>query len=370
MRRSVVLTVAVVLTLAGATALAARVAQAAEVTRTLKAEIPSGSAWAAENLAGTMKVVPGTGSTVVVVATVHAESDALAGAVRLEQVSGEKGVPTLRVRYPVDSHTTYRYPGKGHGTESVLSSWLGGGTHIDYDGVRVKITGSSGVLIYADVEVQVPAHSADGGLINHVGLLEAHGVEGSFRFLTASGDIALEKTGGTIKATTGSGDVKIAEGSGSIACTTGSGDVVVEHFSGEALSCDVGSGDVTVHAGAIRKVSLETGSGDIKVKAVDAEEFSSNTGSGDVLFEATGSRLVKVDAETGSGDVTLRLGSDASFDVRADQGSGDLVNRYDDATPIAKGREVIGYKRGDGRTRVRIDTGSGDVVIEPGSTSA
>ena len=50
--------------------------------------------------------------------------------------------------------------------------------------------------------------------------------------------------------------------------------------------------------------------------------------------------------ETGSGDVTLMLGRDASFEARADQGSGDLVNHYADATPIAQGREVIGYKRG------------------------
>jgi hypothetical protein len=31
---------------------------------------------------------------------VHAENDSLAGAVRLDEVRGDGGVPTVRVRYP------------------------------------------------------------------------------------------------------------------------------------------------------------------------------------------------------------------------------------------------------------------------------
>ena len=77
-------------------------------------------------------------------------------------------------------------------------------------------------------------------------------------------------------------------------------------------------------------------------------------------------KLSKVTADTGSGDVTLQLGAKASFEVIANQGSGDLVNRYSDAQPIQKGRQVVGYRRGDAKTKIRVDTGSGDLVLEPG----
>jgi hypothetical protein len=53
--------------------------------------------------------------------------------------------------------------------------------------------------------------------------------------------------------------------------------------------------------------------------------------------------------------------------VTADQGSGDLISRYDDASPILSGRELVGYRRGGAKTKVHVETGSGDVVLEPGS---
>ena len=67
------------------------------------------------------------------------------------------------------------------------------------------------------------------------------------------------------------------------------------------------------------------------------------------MVDLEGSRLRRVKASTGSGDVTLRLSPNASFEVHVDQGSGDMDNRFSDAKPRVKGREVIGYTRGDGR---------------------
>ena len=36
-----------------------------------------------------------------------------------------------------------------------------------------------------------------------------------------------------------------------------------------------------------------------------------------------------------------------------------------DAEPILKRREVVGYRRGDGRIKIEVDAGSGDVVLKP-----
>ena len=80
-------------------AVAATTGAFAEVTRTLRVELAGNpaSSFGVENLAGVMRVTAGDGNTVVAVATVHAESAALAAAVRLEQVTGNGGEPVLRL---------------------------------------------------------------------------------------------------------------------------------------------------------------------------------------------------------------------------------------------------------------------------------
>jgi len=372
MRRSAVLT-AVFAVIALAVVSAPGVA-AAEVTRTVKADLaaPGAGAWFIENLVGTMKVVPGTGSGVVAVATVHAESDAIAALISIEQVDGGKTGPGLRVKYPVDTHTMYRYPRNNDGKSNAWLSWMGAGkSNLKYDGSHVTVSGNDGVLLYVDVEVQVPArNTGSGALRNHVGNISAKGVEGGFSFESSSGNILLDKVAGMIGVETGSGDVEARDGGGVLSVETGSGDVTVERFSGESISCEVGSGDVTVRSGSARRLTVETGSGDVEAIAMDVEEFTSETGSGDVILENAGARLAKVVTEAGSGDVTLRLGANASFQVNADQGSGDLVSRFSDAQAIVKGREVVGYKRGDARIQIDVTTGSGDVVVEPGGKAS
>jgi hypothetical protein len=344
----------------------------ADVTRTLKGEIAPGAAesWAVENLAGRMHIVAGSGAAVTATVTVHAESQALADLIKVEQVTGEKGAMTLRVVYPIGKHGTFRYPGDGK-TENWIGSMFGGNNStLEYGGHRVKVSSSSGVLLYADLEVQVPKNLGTGLLRNYVGRIEAKGVEGKLKFDTASGDLDLRDVAGTIGADTGSGDVTISDARGSLDLDTGSGDITVEGFEGDLLKGDVGSGDISIRSGTITKVDLDTGSGDVHLKAADVEEFLADTGSGDVLIDLGGSRLRKVVASTGSGDVTLRLSPDASFEAHFDAGSGDLDNHFTDAVPIVKGREVIGYRRGDGRAKIDIETGSGDFVLEPGSASA
>jgi hypothetical protein len=345
----------------------------ADVTRSLKGEIAPGSSqsWGVENLAGIMKVTAGSGSSVTATVTVHAESDDLASQIKVEQVTGEKGRMMLRVIYPIDKHATFRYPGdKRSDTGSWIGELFGGDSNFEYGGQRVKVSGSKGVLLYADVEVQVPARLGQGLLRNYVGRLEAKGLEGTLKFDSASGDMDLKTLRGTIGADTGSGDVHISDVHGTLDCDTGSGDVTIDDFDGDLLKGDVGSGDITIRAGAITKVDLDTGSGDVSLKGGDVEEFLADTGSGDVMIDIGAGHLKHVKASTGSGDVTLRLSPDASFEAYVDQGSGDMENRFADATPIVKGREVIGYKRGDGRAKIDIDTGSGDFTLEPGTASA
>jgi hypothetical protein len=364
----------------------------AEATRTLRVELPESASesFAVENLAGSMVVRPGGGSKVIAVATVHAESAALAEAIRFERVEGKDGRPTLRVRYPLDEHDTIRYPGGGAGGTGFLAGLFGRGdrTQAKYDGHRVTVKSDAGVLLYADVEVEVPAGAVAARFSNVAGDMRGSDLEGTLLFDTGSGDVHLATISGEVEVDTGSGDVMVEDadgeleidtGSGEITTTrirgrfdfdTGSGDCTVREFSGAAISGDTGSGDITVRSSTADRISLDTGSGDISVIDSDVEELDADTGSGDVHLSARGNRLSRVSADTGSGDVSLRLGPQASFKLLASQGSGDLVNRYRDAQPILRDRELVGYQRGDARTRIDIDTGSGSVLIEPGNAES
>jgi len=341
---------------------------AADITRTLRLEMsPSQSPFVVENLAGSMKITPGSGSQIVAVATIHAESESLADKMQFKQLTGEKGMPTLRVEYPLGSHETLRYrqePDSEH--HDFLGHLFGGGsTTTKYAGRSVKVSGSEGVSLYADVEVQLPAKSLEATFRNLVGRIRAEKVEGTFLFDSASGNITLDRVKGKIKADTGSGDVKASSLSGTFRCDTGSGNCDLTDFEGDEIACDVGSGDVRLKSVAAKRLSADTGSGDVRVEDADVEAFDADTGSGDVTLEATGARLASVKADTGSGDVVLRLAPEASFEALADQGSGDLKMAFKDAQPIVKNREVVGYRRGDSRIRINVSTGSGDLDIAP-----
>src|SRR5206468_7368150 len=157
---------------------------AAETTRTLRAELSPDALghFVVENLAGTMRVVPGTGPTVVAVATLHAEDDDRAKAMTIEQVTGKQGVPTLRVIYPIEHGDTIRYPGKGSVKGALERMFGGSSTTTEYGGQRVKISDGHGILMYADVEVQVPRHLVDATFRNVVGLIEGHDLDGKILF--------------------------------------------------------------------------------------------------------------------------------------------------------------------------------------------
>ena len=342
---------------------------AGEATRTVRLELSAdrNGPFAVENLAGTMRISAGPGNKVVAVATLHAESEALAEGMRLQQVIGEKGLPTLRVEYPLAEHESLRYrpndsEGEHHG---ILENFFGGTSSLKYAGRSVKVSGNSGVFMYADLEVQLPARPVQGTFRNLVGRITAAGVRGTLLFDSASGNIDLDRVKGTIKADTGSGDVKATGLEGTFRCDTGSGNCNLTGFQGDELSCDVGSGNIRLKSLQARLLSADTGSGNVRVEDANLENFKADTGSGDVLLESVGPRLVKIKADTGSGDVVLRLAPEASFEALADQGSGDLRVGYKDAQPIHKGREVIGYRRGDSKIRIDVSTGSGNLDIRP-----
>jgi len=372
--------------------------QAAEQTRALHQAFPAGAAEVRlTNLAGRLEIVPGQGREVVVDATIHGDADSTAETQRiLAQMKwvkshDKKGREEWALSYPVEKYRSYSYP-RDHEKEgdselpaflSFLNNWSQ--TMTTYRGERVRIytqKRSSAPVLYADLRIILPAGS-NVAVRNAVGAVNGGDLDGTLSVDTGSGKVQIASHSGQLTVDTGSGNVVLGSAKGETRIDTGSGDVIVRKLVGNGtvntgsgnvtvsqvsagkLAIETGSGDVTVQDGVAARLIADTGSGGVKVLSVEIEDLAAETGSGDVTVHSSLAKAKKIKAETGSGDIDIKGGPDASFNVDSDQGSGRLVVNYSDATLRKDGHKVVGAKRGDGRTAIHVETGSGDCTIGP-----
>lgn len=336
----------------------------AETVRTLKAELsgPDASRFAVENLVGTLRVTTGTGSAVEIVATIHAEKAELADAVRLERVPDGAAPVALRVRYPYDSVSTFRYraPSDGDG----LMGWSTSDS-FEYDGHRVRVNRGHGTWLYADLEVRVPSTRVQAYFSQRVGQIEAEELQGELGFRVASADLKLRRLDGKLTIEGSSGDIRARDIKGSWSSDFSSGDCDLVGFDGDLLSVHTSSGDASLRSVRARRAEFESTSGDLRLIEADLQELSAEATSGDVAFEAAGSGLKEARIRTSSGDVSLRLPVDANFDVEADQSSGDMDVLFSGGSVVNHRDRIVGYHRGSGGARIRVRTSSGDLTVSP-----
>ncbi len=362
-------------------------AAAGEATRTLRLEVdPARGPIRIENLAGSLTVVPGSGAAIEAIATVHAASEDLAGLVSFEVLPGDPEGTLLRVVYPLAEHRHLRY-GDPDDTGSNWLNLFGAGesnTGFSYAGEQVRVSRSRGVPLWADVEVRLPAADVSVSFLNAVGPVHARGVRGSLAFETYSGEQVLEDLSGHLEVEISSGEATIARHRGSVTCDSASGEVFVQDFEGTDLACDSASGDVIVTGAVAEAIRIETASGDIKLErvsgrllkastasgAIDADgvrvaEVQAGTASGDVSFVTGGESPEKIDVGTANGDVRLLLEAATGFELWTDIGHGRIENGFEDSEPIRDGEDVVGYRRGDGRTRIDVRMVHGSLAVMP-----
>lgn len=359
--------------------------------------LPASGALRIANLAGHVELLPG-GREVKVEATVFADGKSAAQTRELldgmewVETSDQKGNPEWALSYPVGDFRGFAYPQPGRaGSEPSFWESLFAGLDLGSQsngyllGKRVSVYGSSGPsvpVLYADLKITLPAR-AKLVVRNLVGAVKGGTLEGDLTVDTGSGGVAVDGFSGTLYVDTGSGNVKLGSvrgetrvdtGSGDIdireligngSLDTGSGDVEVAKVAAGKLDVDTGSGNILVANGSVATLSGDTGSGDIEVRGVEVETFEGDTGSGNVTLVSSLAEAREIRIDTGSGDVEILGGPAASFDLEASQGSGDLNCRYADATLRKRGHEVVGAERGDRKTRIVVETGSGDCTIAP-----
>jgi DUF4097 and DUF4098 domain-containing protein YvlB len=109
-------------------------------------------------------------------------------------------------------------------------------------------------------------------------------------------------------------------------------------------------------------LKIDTGSGDVTASSLRSTDVNIDTGSGGVELDLL-SDLASLYVDTGSGDVTVRIPATfgASVDIETSSGGFDLEDVVVKATRLEEDH-VVGAI-GDGKGRVKIETGSGGVRI-------
>ena len=312
------------------------------------------------NLAGRLRVQPGSGSAVTVAITRGGRDGS-----RLTLASGDiRGANTLRVVYPADRII---YPDMGSRSRTDLRV-SGDGTFDDrnlgrdwYREDHVEIRGSgTGLEAFADLVVSVPKGQR---LSVHWGVGEAvvSNVDGDLNINVASARISTEHTRGYLNLDTGSGGVSVVDAQGDVNLDTGSGSVTVDGVKGNDLSMDTGSGTLTVSNVDVKTLKGDVGSGGMRLTRVKAAHVNLDAGSGGIDLDLA-STFDELYVDGGSGGVTVRMPATQGADVDIETGSGGIESDFAVQT-TRFGRQRLRGQIGDGKGRIRIESGSGRVRL-------
>ena len=314
----------------------------------------SGNDVAVYNIAGTMEVVAGSGSDVVVEVTPQG-----AEAGRLRVASGPiRGRETLRVIYPDDD---IMFPGSGRWSRTQMrirddGTWGGNNP----SGRRISISGDRGLDARAAVKVMVPA-GRKVSVYLAAGEATVTNVDGDIVVDVHSATVTTQGTRGRLFLDTGSGRVSVSDANGEVNLDTGSGGVRVRDVAGRLLRIDSGSGSVEANGIAADVLDIDSGSGSVRLSSVRSRDIRIDSGSGTVDLGLL-ARIERLIIDSGSGRITIRVPEDFGAEIEAETGSGGI----DMGIPVEVrrwSRDRLSGKIGDGRGQIRIDSGSGAVRL-------
>jgi lia operon protein LiaG len=317
----------------------------------------SGDQVAVYNIAGKMRVEAGTGSDVAIEVT-RAGADAKDLRIERGRIGSDE---TLRVIYPDDDII---YPDLGFGGRTDLTvrddgTFFHGSRVMGGHRVTIREHGS-GTEAHADLLIRVPAGKRI-SLYLAAGTLDIANVDGDIRADISSASIATKQTKGRLDLDTGSGRVEVSDAQGEVKLDTGSGGVTLTRIKGASLLLDAGSGGVTGTDLDVERLDLDIGSGGTRLMRVKAQDIRVDAGSGRTEIEVV-SDVRSLDVDSGSGGVTLSIPESLGAELEIDTGSGGIDTDF----PIQvtrRSRTHLTGSVGDGKGRIRIDTGSGGVRL-------
>jgi len=220
------------------------------------------------------------------------------------------------------------------------------------------------------LDVRIATTSGEGRIRSIDGLARVHATSGDVEVRDVGGGVQVDLTSGTVEARDIRGDMTLVASSGSANLDGIDGSVEVTATSGSLALYRVGgnttvtlvSGDLTVR-GCLGDVVFVTQSGDAEIHDVEGS-ISAVTSSGDldVIIVPVGEKEFNLSSSSGDIDVRYSVPDDYGFklNVNTNSGSieGDMAIKVDKITR----RQLKGIV-GSGKSRVVIETASGDVKI-------
>ncbi|MGB4705488.1 MAG: DUF4097 family beta strand repeat-containing protein [Candidatus Saccharicenans sp.] len=188
----------------------------------------------------------------------------------------------------------------------------------------------------------------------------------SIEVKSISGDVRVEKAGGTVKVSTVSGSVSIAGGSGTISAKAVSGNLNVTGASGD---CQLNSVSGDIYLNQVKgSVEAEAVSGSIKLLEVrEARRVSAKSVSGSIEYRGQVLSGGVYRFTSHSGSVRLFLPEDSSFDLEASSFSGSVTTDFPVQVTGKLGGKTVQGRVGRGGAEVQAKAFSGNVEIRKGS---
>jgi hypothetical protein len=203
---------------------------------------------------------------------------------------------------------------------------------------RCTVEGSSGDVLLKSIGADVVVEVSSGDL-------EILDVGGDVKVRMSSGDAIIRNAQGSLDLAATTGDVHALGVEGDVAVQLSGGDFVIEGCKG-SVTLQTASGDARL-IDVLGSVRTTAGSGDVamNISPVGVKEFVVNTASGnvEVLFDTPKHYGFALDVSTASGSI------EGDLDIRVDKVS----------------RRILRGVVGNGQSKVRIETASGNIVIQP-----
>ena len=317
----------------------------------------SGERVAVYNLAGHVRVQAATGAQVTVDITRGGRD---AAKLRLE-TGDVRGWNSLRVVYPSDRIVYPEWQSRGRtqihvnsdGTFDDDQDWR------DRDRVEIRSSGD-GLEAHADLTIGVPKGQR---ISVHWGVGDAtvSNVDGDLRVSVSAATVTSEHTRGRLTLDTGSGNVSVTDAQGEVRLDTGSGGVTIEGVKCETLDVDTGSGSVRGHDIDAKMLKIDVGSGGLSLDRLTAPRVTVDAGSGRTELGFL-QPVEDLAIDAGSGGVTVRLPAAQGADIDIETGSGGIDSDFTvETTRLA--RNHLRGQIGDGKARIKIESGSGMVRL-------
>lgn len=310
------------------------------------------------NIAGEVRLEPGTGSDVVVEVT-RGGRDADKLEVRLRGGQLVVRYPGADIVYRDGDDRSHRWGNMSSLRVREDGTFGGGGME---GGRRVEVRSSgSGLEAHADLVVKVPAGKRV-ELHLAAGRVEASNVDGDLDIDVHSASVTATGTKGRLMVDAGSGSVRVENASGELEVDTGSGSTRLTGLDMTRVTVDAGSGSIEARDLKAGRFSADVGSGGVRVEGLTTDDLSVDTGSGSVRVELT-KVPQRSSLDTGSGGVTLVLPEGAAADLDIDTGSGGISSDFPVTADSFQRRELRG-RIGGGGPLIKVSTGSGGVRLQ------